>query len=71
MTTAADPDCSMLTLRTDNGSQYTSRMFRESLKRLGIRHELIAYRTPEQNGHIESFHGSIKREYLWPHEFGS
>ncbi len=68
---AADPDCSMLTLRTDNGSQYTSRMFRESLKQLGIRHELIAYRTPEQNGHIESFHGSIKREYLWPHEFDS
>ena len=25
--------------------------------------------TPEQNGHVESFHGTFKREYVWPHEF--
>ena len=23
----------------------------------------------EQNGHVESFHGTLKREYVWPHEF--
>ena len=24
---------------------------------------------PEQNGHIESFHGTPKREHVWLHEF--
>ena len=35
----------------------------------GIRHEFIWRNTPEQNGHVESFHGTLKREYVWPHEF--
>ena len=26
--------------------------------------------TPQQNGHIESFHKTLKKEYVWPHEFG-
>ena len=58
-----------LRLRTDNGSQYISRKFREAMKALGIRHEFIWKHTPEQNGHVESFHGTLKREYVWPHEF--
>ena len=29
------------------------------------------YRTPEQNGGIESFHKTLKREYVWPFEFNS
>ena len=36
---------------------------------LGIRHEFIWRHTPEQNGHVESFHGTFKREYAWLHEF--
>lgn len=31
----------------------------------------IAYRTPEQNGTIESFHKTLKREYVWPFDFQS
>lgn len=59
-----------LTLRCDNGSQYRSKAFRESIKTLGIKKlEYIYYNTPEQNGHIESFHKTLKKEYLWPHDF--
>jgi putative transposase len=68
---AAHPhaDVSNLTLRCDNGSQYRSRAFRESMKALGIKLEFIYYNTPEQNGHIESFHKTLKREYLWCEDF--
>lgn len=58
-----------LTLRCDNGSQYRSRAFRESMKALGIKLEFIYYNTPEQNGHIESFHKTLKKEYLWCQDF--
>ena len=27
--------------------------------------------TPQQNGHIESFHNTLKREYIWPHDFAN
>ena len=60
-----------LRLRADNGPQYTSNAFRESMKALGPRLEHIMYRTPEQNGGIESFHKTLKREYVWPFEFNS
>ena len=58
-----------LTLRCDNGSQYRSVAFRESMKALGIKIEFIYYNTPEQNGHIESFHKTLKKEYLWCQDF--
>ena len=66
---AAKPAPFRLTLRVDNGSQYTSRDFRQSIETLGIRLEYIYVNTPEQNGHIESFHKTLKKEYVWPHEF--
>lgn len=58
-----------LTLRVDNGTQYTSRDFRSSMAALGITLEYIYVNTPEQNGHIESFHKTLKKEYIWPREF--
>ena len=42
-----------------------------SVKALSIRQEFIANSTPEQQGHIESFHSTLKTEYIWPMEFGS
>jgi putative transposase len=36
---------------------------------LGLRLEYILYHTPEQNGFVESFHKTLKREYVWPREF--
>ena len=63
------PDASGLTVRIDNGSQYTSRGFRQAAKMLGIRIDYIYVNTPQQNGHIESFHRTLKREYIWPNAF--
>lgn len=64
------PDCSKLRLRTDNGNQYTSNDFRRAVSALGIgKHEFIWKNTPEQNGHVESFHKTLKKEYIWPCEF--
>ena len=36
------------------------------MKLLGIRLEYIQKQTPEDNGNIESFHNSIKTDYIWP-----
>ncbi|MGI0065209.1 MAG: transposase, partial [Nitrosotalea sp.] len=41
------PDASRLLIRTDNGSQYISKKFRESIILLGARQEFIYYNTPE------------------------
>lgn len=69
---AEKPDCPRLRIRTDNGNQYTSRDFRKAVQALGIgKHEFIWKNTPEQNGHVESFHKTLKKEYIWPREFGS
>ena len=65
----ARPDLPGLTLRVDNGTQYTSKEFRASMAALGITLEYIYVNTPEQNGHIESFHKTLKKEYVWPCEF--
>ncbi len=64
-------DVSRLKIRVDNGSQYTSQAFRESMKVLGVSIEFIFRNTPEQNGHIESFHKTLKKEYVWPNDFNS
>jgi transposase InsO family protein len=58
-----------LVLRTDNGPQYISHEFRSAMKLLRIRLEYIQKHTPEDNGDIESFHNSIKTDYIWPNEF--
>lgn len=62
-------DTSMLTVRSDNGSQYRSNAFVDSMRALRIRLAFIYANTPEQNGHVESFHKTLKREYLWPRDF--
>jgi transposase InsO family protein len=54
-----------LVLRTDNGPQYISREFSNTIKILGIRQEYIQKHTPEDNGDIESFHSSLKTDYIW------
>ena len=67
----AKPDCTGLTLQCDNGSQYTSKNFRKAISHLGIKMKYIWIHTPQQNGHIESFHNTLKREYIWPHDFAN
>jgi transposase InsO family protein len=49
-----------LTLTTDNGTQFTSARYVETLHQLGITHRRTAYNHPEGNGYIERFHRSSR-----------
>lgn len=64
-----NPALSRLAIRADNGFQYTSREFRSSITAPRITLKYTCINTPEQNGHIESFHKTLKKEYVWPREF--
>ena len=68
---AAKPECTNLTIQCDNGSQYTSKDFRKAVSLLGINLKFIWKHTPQQNGHIESFHGTLKSECIWPNDFAN
>jgi transposase InsO family protein len=63
------PEATDVRLRTDRGPQYDSEAFRESMRILRVKQEFIAVNTPEQNGHMESFHKTLKREYVWTRDF--
>ena len=58
-----------MTLTTDNGTQFTSTRFIETLNRLGITHRRTAYHHPEGNSYIERFHRSLKEEEVWTAEY--
>ena len=60
-----------LTLTTDNGTQFTSARFIETLHRMGITHRRTAYHHPEGNSYIERFHRSLKEEEVWTAEYRS
>jgi putative transposase len=60
-----------LTLNTDNGTQFTSARFLDTLSRLGITHRRTAFNHPEGNGMIERFHRSLKEEEVWLNEYRS
>lgn len=48
-------------IRTDNGPQFIARQLAVLLEYVGIAHEFIRPGTPQQNGHIESFHNTVTR----------
>ena len=54
----------LIKIRTDNGPQFISTLLRESLEGMGIEHEFIRPGTPEQNGHIESFHSLVEKRVV-------
>lgn len=60
-----------LVLNTDNGTQFTSTRFLNTLARLGITHRRTAFNHPEGNGMIERFHRSLKEEEIWLNEYRS
>jgi putative transposase len=60
-----------VTLTTDNGTQFTSSRFLETLGRLGITHRRTAYHHQEGNSYIERFHRSLKEEEVWTAEYRS
>lgn len=53
-----------LWIRSDNGSQFTSKTFKNTCEKLGVNHERIPNATPNKNAHIESFHSILEREVL-------
>lgn len=58
-----------LTLRTDNGTQFRSREFQRKINELDISHERTTVNTPEENAHIESFHGTLKRSEIYRNHY--
>lgn len=52
---------STLKIRTDNGPQFISLQLAKTLQQLPVDQEFIQPATPQQNGHVESFHHTIKR----------
>ena len=58
-----DANVTGITLRSDNGDQYTSHYFMEHVRAMGFTQEFIEKSTPEQDGDIESFHMSLKTDY--------
>jgi len=58
-------------IRSDNGPQFTSRVFQNTCSALEMEHERIPCRTPNLNAHIESFHRILEDDCLSRYEFQS
>jgi putative transposase len=56
-----DPGKLNVKIRSDNGPQFIAKKLAEILEGLRIKHEFIRPATPQQNGHIESFHNTVAR----------
>jgi putative transposase len=51
-------------LRSDNGPEFTARVVRDWLERVGVRTLYIEPGSPWENGYIESFNGKLRDELL-------
>jgi transposase InsO family protein len=51
-------------IRSDNGPEFTARVVREWLERLGVKTLFIEPGSPWENGFIESFNGKMRDEHL-------
>lgn len=60
-----------LSIRSDNGSQLTSRRYEEYIRALNISHDRAHANAPEEDGHVESYFGHFKEDYLYVREFSS
>ena len=49
-------------IRSDNGSQFIAQDVREYLGLIGVDQEFTHVATPEENAHIEAYHGTLKRD---------
>ena len=49
-------------IRSDNGSQFIAKKVREYLGLIGVQQEFTHVATPEENAHIEAYHGILKKE---------
>ena len=51
-------------LRSDNGSEFTARLVRDWLERVGVKTLFIEPASPWENGYVESFNGKFRDECL-------
>jgi putative transposase len=58
-----------LSVRADNGAEFTSHALMAWAQCHGIRHILIEPGRPMQNVYIESFNGKFREEFLNEHWF--
>lgn len=58
-----------LAVRTDNGPEFTRRVFMEWARTHGIPHILIQPGRPRQNGYVESLNARFRDECLNEHAF--
>lgn len=49
-------------IRSDNGSQFIAKKVRGYLGLIGVQQEFTHIATPEENAHIEAYHGILKKE---------
>jgi transposase InsO family protein len=51
-------------IRSDNGPEFTSKVIRRWLNKLGVKTLFIEPGSPWENGYIESFNGKLRDELL-------
>lgn len=56
-------------IRSDNGSQFIAKSVREYLSLIGVSQEFTHIATPEENAHIEAYHGTLKRDVFDKYEY--
>ena len=58
-------------IRSDNGSQFIAARLREYLALVGLEQEFTHVATPEENAHVEAYHGILQRELFARFEYHS
>lgn len=58
-----------IVIRNDNGSQFIANKLREYLKVVGVDQEFTHIATPEENAHVEAYHGTLKRDLFDKYEY--
>ena len=51
-------------IRSDNGAEFTAKIVRKWLARMGVQTLFIEPGSPWESGYIESFHGKLRDELL-------
>jgi len=58
-----------IVIRSDNRSQFIAKNVREYLELIGVSQEFTHVETPEENAHIEAYHGILKKEVFDRYEY--
>ena len=58
-----------IVIRSDNGSQFIAKSVREYLGLIGVSQEFTHVATPEENAHVEAYHGILKKEIFQRFEY--